>query len=150
MTPSHPPVQERKPTILLAEDQDDVRRVYGMLLRHFGYAVEEATTGPDAVDRAHKAMPDLILMDIGLPLFDGWEAARLLKADAQTSGIPLLAFSARVDSIADLHTEPISFDGFIAKPVSPMELVRRVGAYLTLIGKPVPAAMASSRRAASA
>ncbi len=131
-------LRDRPPTILLAEDHDDTRHVYGMLLRHFGYAVEEATTGPQAVALAHTALPDLILMDIGLPLFDGWEAARRLKADVETNGIPLLAFSARIDCIADLYTEPITFDGFIAKPVSPMELVRRVRAYLELIGRPVP------------
>jgi two-component system cell cycle response regulator DivK len=115
------------PTVLLAEDHEDTRRVYSMLLRHYGYTVAEATTGREAVDSARALAPDLILMDIGLPILDGRAAARLIKADPATHDIPLLAFSASVDSAGDLNADVGTFDGFIAKPVSPRELARRVG-----------------------
>jgi CheY-like chemotaxis protein len=122
----------RRPVVVLAEDNDDARRVYGLVLRHFGYHVEEASTGHDAVRLARTVHPNLVLMDIGLPGLDGWQASRVLKSDPVTRGIPLIAFSARVDSSADLG-ERASFDGFIRKPVSPSDLARRVGAYLELV-----------------
>jgi CheY-like chemotaxis protein len=121
------------PIIVLAEDNEDTRRVYGLILRHFGYVVEEASTGPDAVRLVHEKQPSLVLMDIGLPGLDGWQASRVLKSNPATAAIPLIAFSARVDSTADLGGRP-TFDGFIIKPISPNELVRRVDAYLRLLG----------------
>src|SRR3954468_20127605 len=131
-----------QPTILLVEDDDDTRRAYGAMLQHSGFRVVEATTGQEAVERALAEQPDLILMDMNLPMLDGWEAARLIKSDARASVAPLLAFSALIDSIADLRRQSNVFDGFIAKPVSPSELVRRVGAYFSLLA-PQPRTRAS-------
>lgn len=121
-----------RPVVLLAEDHEDTRRVYGLILRHFGYQVEEAANGLDAVKLVKTWRPNLVLMDIGLPGLDGWQASRILKSDPETHAIPLIAFSARVDSAADLAERP-TFDGYILKPVSPMELVRRVNAYMELL-----------------
>jgi CheY-like chemotaxis protein len=121
------------PVILLAEDHEDTRQVYGLILRHFGYIVEEATNGIDAVELIRQKQPSLVLLDIGLPGIDGFQASRLLKSDPRTAGVPLIAFSARVDSTADLGGRS-TFDGFILKPISPNELVRRVDAYLKLLG----------------
>lgn len=121
-----------RPVVLLAEDNDDTRRVYGLILRHYGYRVEEATNGEDAVALARSGHPNLVLMDIGLPRLDGWQASRILKSDPLTRTIPLIAFSAHIDSTADLIGKS-SFDGYILKPVSPTELVRRVNAYLQMI-----------------
>jgi two-component system cell cycle response regulator DivK len=134
-----------QPTILLVEDNDDTRRVYSLMLRHAGYRVVEAATGTEAVQCALDVPPDLILMDMNLPMLDGWEAARRIKADARACQAPLLAFSALIDSIADLRREAMLFDGFIAKPVSPPELVRRVAAYLDLLTQPVTKQAGSSR-----
>jgi CheY-like chemotaxis protein len=122
-----------RPIILLAEDNDDARRVYGLILQHYGYTVVEAIDGAEAIRLAREVRPNLVLMDIGLPRLDGWEASRILKSDDATAAIPLLAFSARVDSELDL-AERCAFDGYILKPISPNELVRRVRAYLTMIG----------------
>jgi two-component system, cell cycle response regulator DivK len=120
-------------TILLVEDDDDARRIYGAMLRHAGFRVVEAATGPDAVTAALDGAPDLILMDMNLPMLDGWEAARRIRSDARTGSTPMLAFSALIDSTADLRRESALFDGFIAKPVRLGELVRRVGAYVDLL-----------------
>jgi two-component system cell cycle response regulator DivK len=128
-----PQSSPQKPTILLVEDDDDTRRVYCVMLRYAGFTVAEAATGAEAVDRASADIPDLILMDMNLPMFDGWEAARRIKSDPRTSAAPLIAFSATIDSVADLRRGNALFDGFIAKPVSPSELVRRVVAYLDLL-----------------
>jgi CheY-like chemotaxis protein len=133
-------------TILLVEDDDDTRRVYSIMLRHQGFLVVEAATGAEAVEKAIADGPDLILMDMNLPAFDGWEAARRIKSDPRTSSAPLIAFSALIDSIADLRRDNALFDGFIAKPVSPSELVRRVTAYLALLGSSRPAPRPGIRR----
>lgn len=120
------------PLVVLAEDHDDTRCVYSLILQHYGYRVAEAITGAEAVELARELRPDLVLMDIGLPVMNGWEASRLLKTAPDTSTIPVVAFSARVDSIADLANNSRNFDGYILKPISPVELVRRVAAYLEL------------------
>jgi CheY-like chemotaxis protein len=115
--------------VLLAEDNDDTRRVYGLILRHYGYQVAEASNGEDAVALTRATLPSLVLMDIGLPKLDGWEASRMLKADSATAHIPLIAFSAHIDSMADLAGRS-GFDGYIHKPVSPGDLIRRLAEYL--------------------
>lgn len=121
-----------RPIVLIAEDHEDTRRVYGLILRHFGYDVAEAATGEEAIEIARMRHPSLVLMDIGLPGIDGWQTGHILKSDPDTTHIPLIAFSARVDSTADLAGRA-TFDGYIRKPVSPLELARRVGAYLDLL-----------------
>lgn len=128
------PADRQRPVVLLVEDNDDARRVYGLILRHYGYHVEEVDNGSDAVELARRTLPDLVLMDIGLPGIDGWEASRLLKASADTTRIPLIAFSARIDSTADIASGAGTFDGYILKPIEPKDLVRRVNAYLELLG----------------
>jgi CheY-like chemotaxis protein len=124
----------RQSRVLLVEDDDDTRRVYAIMLRYSDFAVIEAATGREAVDRAASERPDLILMDMGLPTFDGWEAARQIRLNPRAATIPMVAFSALVESIADLRRDSVLFDGFISKPVSPSELVRRVTAYFSLLG----------------
>lgn len=118
-----------QPVVLLAEDNDDARQIYGLILRHGGYRVEEATNGTDAVAIARTSRPNLVLMDIGLPGLDGWEASHILKSDPSTSTIPVIAFSARVACTEDLAGR-LTFDGYIMKPIGPQELVRRIDAYL--------------------
>jgi CheY-like chemotaxis protein len=127
------------PIVVLAEDNEDTRRVYGLILRHYGYEVQEAITGEAAVELIRAVRPALVLMDIGLPGIDGWQASRLLKADPITAPIPLIAFSAHIDSTAALGTDA-PFDGYILKPISPKDLVGRVNAYMTLLGVQLPQA----------
>jgi CheY-like chemotaxis protein len=138
--------QRTRPLVVLAEDNEDTRRVYSLILRHFGYRVEEAATGPEAVALTRSLRPSLVLMDIGLPGLDGFQASRMLKSDSATSGIPLIAFSARVDSTADLVGGSPTFDGYILKPVSPRDLVKRVNAYLALLCGIPPKADRASRQ----
>jgi CheY-like chemotaxis protein len=130
-------MQQQQPTtqrtILLVEDDDDTRRVYSTMLDHAGFRVVEAANGPEAVRCALEEAPDLILMDMNLPTLDGWEAARRIRSDSRAGSAPMLAFSALIDSIADLRRDAMLFDGFIAKPVRPAELVRRVAAYVNLL-----------------
>jgi CheY-like chemotaxis protein len=120
-------------TILLVEDDDDARAIYSAMLSHAGFRVIEAIDGDEAVQSALGDTPDLILMDMNLPTVDGWEAARRIRTDTGGCAAPLIAFSALVDSTADLRKDSGLFDGFIAKPVRPVDLVRRVAAYVDLL-----------------
>jgi CheY-like chemotaxis protein len=124
--------ERRRPLVVLAEDNEDTRHVYGLILRHFGFDVADAPTGEEAVSVTRSLHPDLVLMDIGLPGIDGWEASSRLKSDPETGTIPVVAFSARISSTTDLAGKPTGFDGFILKPISPTVLVQRVDAYLRL------------------
>lgn len=126
------PASSGRPMILLVEDNDDTRSVYGLILRHYGYDVQEASDGHLALERARHLRPSLVLMDIGLPGLDGWQVSRILKNDPATRHIPIIAFSANVDSAADLAGRT-SFDGFILKPVTPTDLVRRIQSYCELL-----------------
>src|ERR1043166_2018245 len=93
---------ERQPTIMIVEGDEHTRRAYSAHLRHSGFVVVEAGTGPEAVERASERSFDLILMDMNLPDLDGWEAARRIKSDPDSSRAPLVAFSAPADSSAHL------------------------------------------------
>lgn len=126
----HGRADESRPLVLLAEDNDDSRRVYGLILRHYGYRVEEADNGIDAIELTRARRPAMVLMDIGLPRLDGWAAAMELKRDPSTRAIPVIAFSASIDSPADLNGATRVFDGFVRKPISPTELAERVGEYI--------------------
>ena len=120
----------RAPIVVLAEDDEDTRRVYGIILRHYGFQVEEAIDGLEAVDVVRRMRPDLVLMDLNLPVMDGHAASRTLKGNAETRSIPILAFSADITTTADMPTGGNVFDGYILKPISPLELVHRVSEYV--------------------
>src|SRR5688572_17743123 len=81
-------------TVLLVEDNEDNRIVYSTILRHFGYSVTEALNGEEGIAKARAEKPDLILMDISIPIIDGWEATQVLKHDPSTRDIPIIALTA--------------------------------------------------------
>ena len=74
--------------VLLVEDNEDNRIVYSTILKHFGYEVTEALNGEEGIAKARSEKPDLILMDISIPIIDGWEATQVLKHDPSTKSIP--------------------------------------------------------------
>ena len=80
--------------VLLVEDNEDNRIVYSTILKHFGYEVTEALNGEEGIAKARSEKPDLILMDISIPIIDGWEATQVLKHDPSTKGIPIIALTA--------------------------------------------------------
>lgn len=105
--------------ILLVEDDRDSRAVYRIILEHAGYEVLEALDGKEAIRLCRDHHPDLILMDLSIPLIDGWEATRILKADESTNAIPVVALTAHALSRDRAHAEEVGFDGYLAKPVEP-------------------------------
>ena len=93
--PSHS--SSEKKTVLVVDDSPDIRKLLGMMLRLKGVSVVEAENGKRAVELAPQVLPDLILMDLSMPVLDGYEATRLLKAQPGLSGIPVVAVSAFCD-----------------------------------------------------
>src|SRR4249919_1453945 len=86
-------INGERPRVLLVDDYPDAREMYSEYLKFSGFDVVEASNGVEALQRAIENTPDIILMDLSLPVMDGWEATRRLKEDARTSGIPVVALT---------------------------------------------------------
>jgi CheY-like chemotaxis protein len=114
------------PLILLAEDFEDARDLYRDYLEFSGFAVETANNGREAIDRAVSLQPDVILMDASMPVLDGWQATKELKANPATRDIPVLALTAHAFDDARKEARSAGCDGFVTKPCLPDELVERV------------------------
>ncbi|HTM27244.1 MAG TPA: response regulator [Vicinamibacterales bacterium] len=119
-----------QPLVLLAEDFEDARELYRDYLEFSGFAVETATNGREAIDQAIARQPDLILMDASMPVLDGWQATRELKANPATRHIPILALTAHAFDDARREAKTVGCDGFVTKPCLPDDLVDRVRAML--------------------
>ena len=119
-----------RPLVLLAEDFEDARELYRDYLEFSGFAVETATNGREAIDQAIALQPDLILMDASMPVLDGWQATRELKANPATRHIPILALTAHAFDDARREAKSVGCDGFVTKPCLPDDLVDRVRAML--------------------
>ena len=114
------------PKILLVEDNEMNRDMLTRRLQRRGYEVVVAVDGFDGLAVARDQTPDLILMDRSLPIVDGWEATRQLKADPSTRSIPVIALTAHaMDGDKDRAVEA-GFDGYVTKPF-------RIGTLLTAI-----------------
>ena len=109
----------RQKTVLIAEDNMDNRIIYATMLSHVGYNVIEAENGVDAVRMARTGRPDIILMDISMPLMDGYEATRVLKADPETQKIPIIAVTAHAMVTDRQAAQEAGCDDYISKPVEP-------------------------------
>jgi two-component system cell cycle response regulator DivK len=119
-----------QPLILLAEDFEDARELYRDYLDFFGFTVTTASNGREAVEQAVAQLPDLILMDASMPVLDGWQATKELKANPATKHIPILALTAHAFDDARQEAKAVGCDGFITKPCLPDDLVAKVRAAL--------------------
>ena len=116
--------------ILIVEDQEDNRVIMRDVLSTAGYHLIEALNGEDGVKLAQSERPDLILMDIQLPVMDGYEATRRIKADPNLKSIPIIAVTSYALSGDEVKARAAGCDGYVAKPFSPRELLARVREYL--------------------
>jgi two-component system, cell cycle response regulator DivK len=116
--------------ILVVEDQADNRRIVRDLLTRSGYEIVEATTGEEGVTLAETQRPDLILMDIQLPVIDGYEAARRIKANQELHHIPIIAVTSYALSGDDVKAFAAGCNDYVAKPFSPRALLAKVREYL--------------------
>ena len=119
------PLGER-PKVLLVDDYPDAREMYSEYLRFSGFEVVEAANGAEALQQAIESSPDIILMDLSLPLMDGWEATRRLKKDARTADIPVVALTGHALAGISEGAKRAGCDAFVTKPCLPEDLVKEI------------------------
>ena len=125
-----------KPRVLVVDDYPDAREMYSEYLAYSGYEVIEAATGIEALQRAIDDQPDIILMDLPLPVMDGWEATRRLKADDRTAGIPVVALTGHALAGISEGAKRAGCDAFVTKPCLPEDLVHEIKRVLERTSSP--------------
>ena len=116
--------------ILVIEDTEDNRQILRDLLGMAGYDMIEAHDGAEGVAKASEHKPDLILMDIQMPVMDGYEATRRIKADPALQAIPIIAVTSYALSGDEARAREAGCDDFVPKPYSPRQLLAKVREYL--------------------
>ena len=116
--------------ILLVEDTEDNREIVRDLMDSVGYELLEANDGPAGLEMATEHKPDLILMDIQLPLMDGFEVTRRIKADPALWHIPVIAVTSYALSEDEAKTREAGCDDYVAKPFSPRQLLAKINQFL--------------------
>ena len=116
--------------ILVIEDTEDNRRILRDLLTRAGFELIEAADGESGVGLASAHRPDLILMDVQLPVLDGYEAARRIRADAGLAHIPIIAVTSYALSGDEAKARAAGCDGYVAKPFSPRALLAKIREFL--------------------
>ena len=117
--------------VLLVDDYPDAREMYSEYLKFSGFDVVEAANGLEALQRALDHTPDIILMDLSLPVMDGWEATRRLKADPRTASIPVVALTGHALSGTNEGAVKAGCDAFVTKPCLPEDLVQEIRSVLS-------------------
>lgn len=118
--------------ILLVEDNEMNRDMLSRRLERKGYTVTLALDGAEGVAKARADLPDLILMDMSLPVIDGWDATRQLKGDEQTRRIPIIALTAHAMAADEQRAREAGCDDFDTKPI---ELPRLLGKMEALLAR---------------
>src|ERR1700722_10121326 len=116
--------------ILVVEDQEDNRTILRDLLAHAGYEVIEIDNGEQAFPAAVEHRPDVILMDIQLPLLDGYEATKLIKADPALKHIPIIVVTSYALSGDEAKARAAGCDAYVTKPYSPRQLLAKIREFL--------------------
>ena len=117
-------------TILVVEDQEDNRQILRDLLASSGFLMIEAHDGQRALAMARSQRPDLILMDIQLPVVDGYEATRSIKRDPELEHIPVIAVTSYALSGDEERAREAGCDAYVAKPYSTRNLLAKIGQFL--------------------
>ena len=115
------------PLVLVVDDYADAREMYAEYFQFSGFRVAEARNGVEALQKAAELLPDVILMDLSLPVMDGWEATRQLKGDARTRAIPVVALTGHaLLGHSEQGALNAGCDAFVTKPCLPDALVAEV------------------------
>lgn len=122
--------------VLVVEDDEDTRAIYAAALETRGYRVITADHGAEGVHLARLHRPDLILLDIRMPVMNGFQAMRYLRSYRETASIPVCAISAYApDEHGQREAERMGFYGFLIKPIDPSDVVAEIE---ERIGPPLP------------
>jgi CheY-like chemotaxis protein len=114
------------PLILVVDDFEDAQEMYKQYLEFSGYRTATAANGVEAVEKANELSPDLILMDLSLPVMDGWEATRRLKSSDRTRSIPVVALTGHALAGHSERAKEAGCDAFVTKPCLPDALVAEI------------------------
>jgi two-component system cell cycle response regulator DivK len=116
--------------ILVVEDQVDNRQILRDLLGNAGYELTEAENGEEAIVVVARRRPDLILMDIQLPIMDGYEATRRIRTNPDLKSVPIIAVTSYALAGDENKALAAGCDGYVTKPYSPRDLLAKVRSYL--------------------
>ena len=119
--------------ILVVEDQPDNRRILRDLLGNAGYELIEAETGEEALTAVETQRPDLILMDIQLPVMDGYEATRRIRLNPELKSIPIIAVTSYALAGDEAKALAVGCTAYITKPFSPRALLEKVQEHSALV-----------------
>lgn len=119
-------------TILLVEDNPHNRKIFSGMLTHAGFKVIEAADGGQALTLVGKERIDLVLMDLSIPVVDGWEVTRRLKADPRFKALPVIALTAHAMRGDEERAMEAGCNGYLTKPISPSKVVAAVKNYLKI------------------
>ena len=116
--------------ILVVEDQEDNRQILRDLLASADYTMDEAENGQEAIEAVARQRPDLILMDIQLPIMDGYEATRRIKGNPDTKNIPIIVVTSYALSGDEGKAREAGCDAYVTKPYSPRALLAKIREYI--------------------
>ena len=125
--PSH---RSEPPLVLVVEDFEDARLACVLYLQAQGYRVAEAKDGREALEKAAAVRPDVILMDLSIPLVDGWEVTRRLKSQEATRHIPVIALTAHTQDWHRRAALEAGCRGYLTKPFEPHSLLAEIDSAL--------------------
>ena len=111
-----------EPTILIVDDSGMIRRIVGLILKNFGYKTLQAENGKIGYEKTQTHKPDLVIMDIEMPVMDGIESTRKIKSDPQTSHIPVVVLTSLGSEENIALSKEAGCDGFLNKPIWEEEL----------------------------
>ena len=119
-----------KKRVLVVEDHEDNRQILRDLLGSAGFEIIEAENGEEAVTLAETGRPDVILMDIQLPVLDGYEATRRIKANPRSRSIPVIVVTSYALSGDEEKARLAGCDDYVSKPFSPRDLLAKIRRYV--------------------
>jgi CheY-like chemotaxis protein len=126
------------PLVLVVDDFEDNRAMYVEYLQFQGFRVAEAVNGEQAVAQATSLLPSVIVMDLSLPVMDGWEATRRIKASPATASIRVIALTGHAEPAHAKKALDAGCDDFVAKPCLPEQLLEKVREHLASAAKKTP------------
>ena len=120
------PVKRERPVVLVTEDVTDARELFQVFLESEGFDVVTASNGREAVQRAQEIGPDVVVMDLSMPIMDGYSATEHLKNDARTRDIPVVALSGHVMAQHTARAREVGCDTIMPKPSSLTDVAAKI------------------------
>ena len=117
--------------VLVVDDEPDIRKVVSFRLKKAGYEVTTAVNGKEALECVQKERPDLILLDLRLPIMDGYEVCKRLKSDEVLKSIPVILLTASMASTVREKTKEYNADDYMVKPFDPDKLMEKIKKFIS-------------------